>query len=348
VSDSASPRVGVAAAIVLAALAILTARALGDALVPGGKSVLSPVLCAVLIGILWRNVVGVDARWLPGLQWVTQRLLGVGIALVGLRLTFDGIGSSVALALPVVAGCIAVSISASLVIGRLLGVSAPLRWLLAAGTAVCGCTAVVAVSRVVRAEPSETGVALTCVVIVGCAGMIGYPWMAHFFFAGHSDAAAVFLATSIHDTSQVLAAALIYAQQFDANEVAPIAAFTKLLRNLSLLALLPLFAVMGRGGAGREKVLPGFLIGFVLLGLLRMAGDLSFAASHRAVWSEALSVGFSLSEGLLVCGMTAVGLSVSLGDLRRVGKGALLTALAVAVAAGACSLLLILLLQRLT
>jgi uncharacterized integral membrane protein (TIGR00698 family) len=357
VSDTASPRTGIAAAIALAALAILTARALGDALIPAGKSALSPVLCAVLIGMLWRNVVGVDPRWLPGLQWVTQTLLRVGIALVGLRLTLDGIGSSVTLALPVVAACIATAIFTSLLIGRVLGVSAPLQSLLAAGTAVCGCTAVIAVSPVVRAEPGETGVALTCVVIVGCAGMIGYPWLAHLLFADQADAAAVFLATSIHDTSQVLAAALIYAQQFDANEVAPLAAFTKLLRNLSLLLLLPAFAVLGSrrfsrtasvdSPPGRAEVLPAFLIWFVVLGVLRIAGDLSLANTHGSMWSAALSVSFSLSEALLVCGMTAVGLSVSLGDLRGVGKAALLTALAVAAAAGFCSLLMTTLMQRL-
>ena len=323
-----------------------------------GAAPVSPVLCAIVLGVAWRNTVGVGARWLPGLQWVACTLLKVGIALVGLRLTFSGIGAAAAFALPVVAGCILVALSTSVLLGRLLGLSQPLRLLVAAGTAVCGCTAIVALTPVTRAKPAETGIALSCVVVLGCLGMFFYPWLASSLFPGDVESAGVFLGTSIHDTSQVIGASLIYAQQFGADGAPAVAAFTKLLRNLSLLVLVPLFAMWCRdggsqnaAGAGtvqRSQVLPAFLVWFVALAIVRTFADSLFQGGVPArIWEDTLAVALRASELLLVCGMTAVGLSVSLKDLKGVGSRVFLTALVVAAAVACSSLALIFVMRRL-
>src|SRR5262245_40002267 len=234
---------GALLAIALAVAAEFASRAFRDWLNPTGPSPVSPVLCAVLLGVAWRNTIGLSAGCIPGLQWITNNLLRLGIALVGLRLSLSGLASTATMALPVVVGCITTAIVVSVLVGRLFGLSQPLRFLLAAGTAVCGCTAICAVTPVVKARAVDTGLALTCVVVLGCTGMLVYPWLAHTVFGSATNAAGVFLGTSIHDTSQVMGASLIYAQQFDASDAVPIAGFTKLLRNLSLLILVPLFAM---------------------------------------------------------------------------------------------------------
>jgi uncharacterized integral membrane protein (TIGR00698 family) len=253
-----------------------------------------------------------------------------------------------------VIACISVAIGASYVVGRILGLSQPLQLLLAAGTSVCGCTAICAMTPVVRARAVESGLAVTCVVVIGCTGMLLYPWLAHATFGDASNAAAVFLGTSIHDTSQVMGASLIYAQQFNAEDTVAVAGFTKLLRNFSLLILVPLFAMWaGNGGAAdahakRRQVLPAFLIAFLVLALLRTGGDAVFTSPEvSAAWTQLIAVGVGASDLFLVCGMTAIGLSVSLADLRGVGSKALVAALLVAASVCGCSLLMTLLMQRL-
>jgi uncharacterized integral membrane protein (TIGR00698 family) len=305
------------------------------------------VLCAVLLGVAWRNTVGLGAAYLPGLQWITNNLLRVGIALVGLRLSLNGLASTATMAVPVVIACITTAIAVSLLVGRLFGLSQPLRLLLAAGTAVCGCTAICAITPVVRARAVESGLALTCVVVLGCTGMLLYPWLAHSVFGGATNAAGVFLGTAIHDTSQVMGASLIYAQQFDASDVVPVAGFTKLLRNLSLLILVPLFAMWSGNASGadakvkRSQVLPMFLICFIVLAIVRTTGDHFVAGTSVAQpWSQMVAVGLGASDLFLVCGMTAVGLSVSLADLRGIGSRALAAAFVVAISVCACSLTL--------
>jgi uncharacterized integral membrane protein (TIGR00698 family) len=334
-------------AIALAVVAMFASRAVRDWLNPNGPSPVSPVLCAVLLGVVWRNTIGLSAGFVPGLQWITNNLLRLGIALVGLRLSLSGLASTASMALPIVIACISVAIAVSLTVGKLFGLSQPLRLLLAAGTAVCGCTAICAMTPVVKARAVESGLALTCVVVLGCTGMLLYPWLAHTVFGNATHAAAVFLGTSIHDTSQVMGASLIYAQQFDASDAVPVAGFTKLLRNLSLLILVPLFAMWSGNSAGadakakRSQVLPAFLIFFVLLAVLRTAGDgLTADTAMAQVWTQTIGVALGASDIFLVCGMTAVGLNVSLADLRGIGSRALAAALLVAVAVGTCSLFL--------
>jgi uncharacterized integral membrane protein (TIGR00698 family) len=351
---------GALLAVALAAAAFLAARTVHDWVNPSGPPPVSPVLCAVLLGVIWRNTIGLSAGFLPGLQWITHNLLRIGIALVGLKLSLSGLASTATMALPVVIACITTAIVVSVLVGRLFGLSKPLRLLLAAGTSVCGCTAICAMTPVVRARAVESGLAVTCVVVLGCTGMLLYPWLAHGVFNGNTHPAAVFLGTSIHDTSQVMGASMIYAQQFNAADAVPIAGFTKLLRNLSLLILVPLFAMWTANGdtsdtnaqptaahAKWRQVMPAFLIAFVALALLRTAGDAAFTGGEvEAAWSQLVAVGLGASDLFLVCGMTAIGLSVSLADLRGVGSKALFVAFLVAASVCVCSLLMTLLMQR--
>jgi uncharacterized integral membrane protein (TIGR00698 family) len=347
---------GIMLALALALAAMLLSRAAGSWSGATGRASVSPVLCAILLGLIWRNTIGVGPRWLPGLEWVTHRLLRLGIALVGLRLTLGGAGSVALMALPVVIACIVTALALSMALGRYLRLTQPLRILLAAGTAICGCTAVVAVAPVVRARPAETAIALTCVVLLGALGMLLYPWVGQTLFAANPQSAGIFLGTSIHDTSQVVGASLIYAQQFGAPDVVPVAGFTKLLRNLTLLLIIPLAASWAAEGSSAsepaqprmnwrghlKRAMPGFLVAFVLLAVVRNVGDHALpGGTWRLLWERMLSAASSASELFLVCGMTAVGLGVVLRDLRQVGWRALVAAFAVAVAVAGCSLSMI-------
>ncbi len=266
----ASLRVALPGVAVAVALALL-ARGIADALARGAVGLphlpLSPVMCAVVLGMLWRNTLGVPGWATNGLKWAMHQLLRTGIALVGLRLTLAGATSIALTALPVALTCLAVALLAGTLIARLLRVPGRLGALLAIGTAVCGCTAVVAMSPVIRARHAETAFAVTCVVLFGCAAMLCYPSLAGHFFAASPVHAGIFLGTAIHDTSQVIGAALIYSQQAQAPAALAAASVAKLLRNLSIAVLIPLAAWLVRRqerpagcrepGAGRRRSTPG-------------------------------------------------------------------------------------------
>jgi uncharacterized integral membrane protein (TIGR00698 family) len=352
---------GVIAAIALA----LLARALADALAHGlaglPKFPLSPVMCAVVLGMLWRNTLGVPAWASQGLKWAMHQLLRTGIALVGLRLTLLGATAIAATALPVALTCLLFALAAGTLLARVLRVPPRLGVLLAIGTAVCGATAVVAMSPVIRARHAETAFAVTCVVLFGCVAMLFYPWVAGHFFAASPRHAGIFLGTAIHDTSQVVGAALMYSQQAHQPEALAAASVAKLLRNLSIAVLIPLAAWLtqrheartqtaaageGETGAapaaglsGHVQLVPLFVLGFIACIIVRTAGDALMPAGS-GLWQALIHTGYTASDLFLTCGMTAVGLSVSFTDMWRIGWRPLAAGFAVATLVGGCSLAL--------
>jgi uncharacterized membrane protein YadS len=331
--------------------------------------------------MLWRNTLGVPAWTNDGLNWAMHRLLRTGIALVGLRLTLAGASAIAVTALPIALGCLATALAAGIVISRVLSVPKRLGVLLAIGTAVCGCTAVVAMSPVIRAKHAETAFAVTCVVLFGCVAMLLYPWLAGHFFGNSPVHAGIFLGTAIHDTSQVIGSALIYSQQAGAPDALSAASVAKLLRNLSIIVLIPAAAWMmrremaGDGGeadgvsrtdsAGRghgssvdraadgaplrapkSSAVPFFVFAFILFVIVRTVGDSMFPGA-APMWHAVVNAGQSASELFLVCGMTAVGLSVSFTDMWRIGWRPLAAGFIVATLVGGCSLALTLAMYRL-
>ena len=347
---------GLALAVLLAALARGAAQALALGLGGLPKLPLSPVMCAVVLGMLWRNSVGVPAWATRGLDWAMYRLLRVGIALVGLRLTLAGATAIAATAVPVALSCLAVALLAGLFIARALAVPRRLGVLLAIGTAVCGCTAVVAVSPVIRARHAETAFAVTCVVLFGCIAMLCYPWVAGHFLGASPVHAGIFLGTAIHDTSQVIGAALIYSQQAAAPAALAAASVAKLLRNLSIAVLVPAAGwlvqrhetdadraaapdALATTSRPRPPLVPFFVLAFIGFIVVRTAGD-ALSGGSTPLWQALVNTGYTASDLFLTCGMTAVGLSVSFTDMWRIGWRPLAAGFVVATLVGSCSLLL--------
>src|SRR5947208_211353 len=121
--------------VLVAILLALLAKSLSDGVAEGAiglpKIPLSPVLYAVLLGMLWRNTLGVPAWTGEGLNWAMHRLLRTGIALVGLRLTLAGASAIVVTALPIALACLATAMVAGLTLARVLSVPKRLGLLLA-------------------------------------------------------------------------------------------------------------------------------------------------------------------------------------------------------------------------
>jgi uncharacterized integral membrane protein (TIGR00698 family) len=346
----ALPGIAVAAVLALFAKAVAGEFAAGIAGLP--KLPVSPVMIAVVFGMLWRNTLGVPRFATEGLEWVMRGLLRTGIALVGLRLTLSGATAVAANALPVALTCICVALGGAALICRVFQVPPRLAVLLAVGTAVCGCTAVIAVAPAIRARNDETAFAITCVVLFGCIAMLSYPWLAAHFFLAYPLYAGVFLGTAIHDTTQVIGAALIYSQQHAQPLALAAASVAKLLRNLSIVLIVPAAAWFARNkesadaenaapadGAAGVRLVPLFVLGFVACVVLRTVGDTLLRGSGLdADWHAATAVGQNASELFLICGMTAVGLSVSFRQMWRIGWRPLASGFAVAILVGVTSL----------
>lgn len=306
------------------------------------------MLLAIVLGMLWRNFVRIGGWADAGVEFAGGTLLRLGIALIGLRLTLALLAGVSLTAVPVVIACIAIALMSAVAFGRILGVAPGIRHLIAAGTAICGCTAIIAIAPILRSRQQDVGVSIACIVLFGSIAMVAYPWLANLFFVGDAAAAGMFFGASVQDTSQVVGAALIYAQQFGEPDAVAVAGFTKFMRTFGILVLVPVAAMWmarrdaqedaGRPKGLRSSALPWFVIAFIVLVGARTLGD---AWLDGPAWREFLAVAQRSSEMLLLCGMAAVGLGITFAQLRDAGWRPLAVAFLAAAATGATALVLL-------
>ena len=362
---------GLLVAVAVMFLGLAVAETLGRALLaaqglpPGGASPIPGVPVAILFGLLLRNLFPLPKALAPGLRFCTTTVLRAGIVLVGIKLSgFDVLRLGLA-GIPVVVCAIAAGLVFVPWLNRRLGLPARLGTLIAAGTSICGVTAIVSTAPTIEADEREVAYAVANVVAFGLFGMLVYPYLAH---AVLRDSATIglFLGTAIHDTSQVVGAALTYKQAFADDIVLRVATVTKLTRNLFLAAVIPYLAwrharASGRDAAAGEKpaswrsYVPAFVLGFVALAIVRSIGDGMLDAGSRAwgVWDRAgwSAIASMLGDAigtrcLLGTAMAAVGLNTSFAVFRGVGLRPFAVGLAGALVVGAVGMAMALLLGR--
>ncbi len=340
---------GVGLAALLAWIGAGLAAGVGDALGLAG-SPLSPILMAILLGLALRNTLGLPAVFEAGLHLALKRLLRVGVALLGIRLSLGAAGAIGWSAVPIVVASIATALVLVTWVGRKVGLPGRLATLIAVGTAICGNTAIVATGPAIGANEDETSYAVGCITAFGLLALVFHPFVANGLFAGDATLAGYFLGTAIHDTAQVAGAGLLYVQQFGAPEALDVATVTKLVRNLFMVAVIPLMAVLhhrGRPASGVprpkwQEAVPLFVFGFVAMTLLRSAGDAGGDAPFgglltAAQWERGIDAISTASTGLLALAMASVGLGTHLGRLRKLGLRPLLVGLVAALTVGTVS-----------
>ena len=116
---------------------------------------ISPILLAILTGVLLRNTLGLSAIYEDGFRWSIQRVLRMGVVLLGIRLGRISVGTIGLMTLPLIILCIATVISVVQLVSRGLAMTARLGILIAVGTAICGNTAIVATGPVIQANEDE-------------------------------------------------------------------------------------------------------------------------------------------------------------------------------------------------
>jgi len=94
------------------------------------------------------------------------------------------------------------------------GLAPRLGSLLAAGTSICGVTAISALAPAIAATQAEVACAVANVVVFGTVGMLVLPHVAHHLLGQCSEAAGLFLGLAVHDTAQVMGAGLTYQYRF--------------------------------------------------------------------------------------------------------------------------------------
>ena len=343
---------GIGLALFVSVAAGYVAHWFGVSVLGFAKSPVSSIMMAIILGMIVANTIRLPDGVQPGLKFCTSGVLRVGIMLLGIRLSLMGAGQFTLVALPFVIAAIAIGLFTVGLLGRYIGLSKQLSGLIAVGTSICGCTAIVATAPLIKANESEVSYAIACITIFGLAAMFVYPVLAHYVFATQPELAGLFLGTAIHETAQVAGAGMMYEAQYDAPVALDIATVTKLVRNLCMIAVIPLVGILY--GAERAKgdtarinylsMIPWFIVGFALMSAIRTVGDIGdrpFGLLNADQWKEIVQFIRDAAERCLLVAMAAVGLTSMFAGIRKIGMRPFALGLFAAVLIGGVSFTLI-------
>lgn len=308
--------------LALVAAGVLAATALHQ-LLSALALLTAAVLLGVVVGNLWALRGGVPTRCADGVSLAARQLLRLGIVLLGLRLALGDLADLGAVGLLVVVGVVAATFAGTWWLARRFGLAEGSGVLLGAGYAICGVSAIAAVSATTRARQEDVAAAVAMVTLCGSLSIVVLP-LAGTALSLEPAAFGTWVGASVHDVGQVVAAA---------STAGPIAldhaVVVKLTRVVILAPLVAALALAARrqatvaggtdGGrpgtaAGRPPLVPLFVACFLAAVALRTTGWLPVAALE---WAD------QLQQVLLAAALFALGLGVRLDRLVRTGGGVL-------------------------
>jgi uncharacterized integral membrane protein (TIGR00698 family) len=153
------------------------------------------------------------------------------------------------------------TLTLGLFIGKRLKVENNTSYLISTGTAICGGSAIAAISSIIKSNEKQISTALGTVFILNSIALFLFPWIGHLLHLSQHQFG-VWAAIAIHDTSSVVGAA----NQYGA-EALQIATTIKLERALWIIPLAVISVFAFKSESGKVKI-PYFIFLFVLAMLL--------------------------------------------------------------------------------
>jgi uncharacterized integral membrane protein (TIGR00698 family) len=304
------PGVGLCLLITGAAVAVqaLEEHALGHPFVEA-------LVAAILIGILVRTVWIPSELWQAGIAFSAKQLLEAAVALLGASISFAAIAASGSLLIALTAGTVAVTLAASFVLSRILGLPARLSLLIACGNSICGNSAIATIAPLIRASGEDIAASISFTAILGVLIVLGLPLLIPLLGLSATQYG-ILAGLTVYAVPQVLAATI------PAGLVSThIGTLVKLVRVLMLGPVAIGISVLApRMFAGTQadrsaslsvfKLVPWFIVSFLALAAARSLGIVPdwIAADVTRIASV-----------LTVLSMAALGLGVDIRVLSSVG-----------------------------
>lgn len=280
--------------------------AYGVRLLPGMAN-FSPMIIAIVLGVGFHNTIRTPAIAKAGVTFSLKRLLRLAIVLLGLQLTLQQVAAVGGTGMAIIAATLLTTFAVTKAVGRLLGVDARLAELIAAGTSICGASAVVAANSVTDAPDEDVAYAIACVTVFGCLSMFIYPALPgvlgldpHHF--------GLWTGASLHEIAQVVAAA--FQNGREAGEFATIAKLSRVMLLAPLVLGLGLLRAGQKNGSRAKAPIPWFVLGFIALIGVNSLDVVPAAAKQVLVPGTTF---------LLTVALAAMGLETDIRKLRACG-----------------------------
>jgi len=228
--------------------------------------------------------------------------LQIGIVILGATISLPYAWSVSASYLPWISLFVVTSFFTGLVLGKILGIHHRIAFLLSAGAAICGGTAMAAIAPIIKAKPQELLVAMTVVFLLNALAIIFFPIIGNYLEMTNFQFGA-WSALAIHDTSSVIGSALTFS-----DESAQVAATLKLGRTIWIIPLVLITNWVFNRQAEATKF-PRFIIFFIL----------AIAINTFMEFDEQLLTILKLaSQSFLMLGLFCIGTQFKVHELKAI------------------------------
>jgi uncharacterized integral membrane protein (TIGR00698 family) len=282
-----------------------------------GLGFLSPLSMAVIIGFMIRNTIGVPTIYRPGLIFSLKKLLRVSIVLLGLQLS---LGQVLAIGPQAVAIIVITTITTFAFtnwLGKRLGVNRKLTKLIAAGTSICGASAIVATNSVIDGSDEDMAYAVTIITLFGSLSMLLYPYLSSLLKLS-PEIFGLWSGISIHEVAQVIATA------FQGGQVSgEIGTVSKLARILFLIPTVVTLSLVqnaeqaqnpnlnqGQSSNFKQLPIPWFILAFIVMVGLNSLSILPIALKDWVVQNN---------KFLITLALASMGLEINFLKIRQTG-----------------------------
>ena len=191
-----------------------------------------------------------------------------------------------------------VSIIGTLVIGFFMGkflkIEKKTSYLISTGTAICGGSAIAAISPVIKAQEKQISVALGTIFILNSAALFLFPFIGHQLNLSQSQFG-MWCAIAIHDTSSVVGAASKYGPQ-----ALEIATTVKLARALWIIPVAFLSTFIFKNKESKIKI--PYFIGLFVLAMIANT-YIPFVQQYNHYLTNIAKAGLTLTLFLIGCGL---------------------------------------------
>lgn len=270
----------------------------------------------IILGIVINNIIGKPNNTQDGIKFASKKILQWAIILLGASLNIKQIYRTGLESLSVTIVTLLVAFITAFVFGKILNIPYKLKSLIGVGTAICGGSAIAAISPIIEADEMEIAYSISTIFLFNIIAVLIFPPLGHMM--GFDDKAfGLWAGTAINDTSSVVAAGYIYS-----NAAGAYATIVKLTRTTMIIPISLIFAIITSIQKKREstqsqsvnysfkKIFPWFIIGFLVASLLNTVGLFP---------KESINYINTIGKFMIVMALSAIGLSTDINKILKTG-----------------------------
>jgi uncharacterized integral membrane protein (TIGR00698 family) len=270
----------------------------------------------IVLGIIINNFIGKPKSVEKGVAFTSKKILQWAIIVLGAGLSLTQVWKTGLSSFSVMLFTLSAAFITAYGIGKLLGIPSNLKALIGVGTAICGGSAIAAVSPIIEADDIDIAYSISTIFLFNVIAVLIFPPLGH-LFGFSNEAFGLWAGTAINDTSSVVAAGYAYS-----NAAGAYATIVKLTRTTMIIPISLIFSFItaykkkkvskenSKLNYSFKKIFPWFIIWFLAASLLNTIGVFTGNSVHY------INI---IGKFMIVMALTAIGLNSDFKKLLKTG-----------------------------